>query len=323
MDDNMATITINKQVLNKFSMAGLFLIFLFGLFFGVLSYSYSAYGANNTSVLVRVNITNTEPVLYNVIVNNDPIDLTPGANTTVNCTGLVWDYNGWQDIAIVNASIFRNSTAVGVNAADDRNHHYSNKTCTPCVQYLGTSTNASCSCLFSVDYYADNGTWECNMTVFDTYGVNSSNKTQFQVNPLLALSTPTEIDYGNLVVTQTSPKIGLNITNVGNIPLNLTLRSHAGIDDTDSNQNWSLSCLFGNMSFSQHRWTINSSLPFDSMTPFSNDSVDVGNFTLHQRTSDTNYSSGDRNSTYFQLRVPLTVGGYCNGTVYFNAVSAS
>ena len=109
----------------------------------------------------------------------------------------------------------------------------------------------------------------------------------------------------------------------GNIDLNLTLRSHAGIDDTPSNNNWALSCIQGNMSYSQHRWTLNSSLDFDLMTPLSSSAVEIGNFSLLQRTNDTSYGSGDKNTTYFQLRVPLTVGGYCNGTLYFNALSAS
>src|SRR3989344_8288847 len=120
-------IQIKKRTLKLFCFASLLTFFLLGIIFSIFSYSFVAYGVNNTSVLIRVNITNTEPNLYYVIVTPDPVGLSPGANTTVNCTGRVWDYNGWADIVRVNATIYKNTTTV--NAVDDNNNHYSNYNC--------------------------------------------------------------------------------------------------------------------------------------------------------------------------------------------------
>ena len=312
-------ITIKKRTLNALSFTGIISLLLLGLSLSIFTYSFSVMGINNSSVLVKVNITNTEPILYFVTVTPDPVELSPGENTTINCTGRTWDYNGWGDIVRVNATIYKNTTSV--NAVDDNNNHYTNKNCSACTQYSGSASNATCSCFFNVTYYVDNGTWECNMTVFDTYGVNASNKTQFAINQLLAINTTEEVDYGNLVVTQTSSKKSINITNFGNIPLNLSLRSYGGTEDTSSNQNWAMICIQGNMTFNQHRWTLNATLPFDNMTPLSNDTVNM-NLTIPSRVNDTAVDN-DKNQTYIQLRVPLTVGGYCNGTLIFSAYASS
>ena len=49
-----------------------------------------------------------------------------------------------------------------------------------------------------------------------------------------------------------------------------------------------------------------------------NISTMIDDFTLPVRTNDTAYGK-DTNETYWMIEVPLSVGGYCNGTIVFTA----
>ena len=73
-------------------------VFLVIALFGVTFITPFVFGnITNVTVLTKVNITNTEPFVYRVIIEPDPIILTPGGVAAVNCTAYVHDWNGWQD----------------------------------------------------------------------------------------------------------------------------------------------------------------------------------------------------------------------------------
>ena len=207
------------------------LFVVISLFIGISLVTYNVIGINQSLVITKVFVWNTEPTLYDMEVTPSSIDLNPGNTTLINCTGYVWDYNGWQDIKNVSAHFY--DLTYGYGADVDNNYRYINYTCgnatTTCREI--TETNASCTCLFNVHYYANNGTWVCNMTITDDggnateriYNFNSSNNLSVTINPVLALNTPEEIDYGNLSVTETSIEKILNISNFGNIPINISV----------------------------------------------------------------------------------------------------
>ncbi|MBW2975364.1 hypothetical protein KY366_06615 [Candidatus Woesearchaeota archaeon] len=294
---------------------------LIGLAIGITLASFEVRGANNATVTTRLNVTNTEPVLKSVALssNHTPsnqVDLNPGGTVIVNCTGYVWDPNGAGDIETVNATLYDYSKGMGTT--EDRNYRYINRTCSPCVAI--TSSNSSCTCLFSVWYYANNGTWQCNMTVADSYNLTSSNiSNNITINPLVALDVPSELDYGNLSVTETSGFIGMNISNLGNVPINISVRGWGGTLDYNGHfDDTCMICETGNISAYYEKYSINTSMSYANMTNLTNTSAKIPNFILPVRTNDSRYGN-DTNTTYWRIYIPLAIGGYCNGTLEFTA----
>lgn len=284
------------------------------VFTSTLFMSSDAYAANN-STLTIVNVTNTEPNLYNVVITPATIDLTPGNTTLVICNGSVYDINGYADVngSKSNATLFDKTQ--GYAGTLDDNYRYQNTSCN-CTQLGASTTNASCICSFSVEYFANNGTWDCNMTIADNFGISDTLNSSFAtVNTVVGINTPTLIDYGNLSVTQTSDNMPANISNFGNVPINVSVRGYGGTSDPGNPLNTSMNCVTGNITVSNERYS-NNNITFVDLT---NTTTQILNWTLPVRTNDTNYGN-DTNTSYWQLEIPLSVSGYCNGTLEFSAI---
>jgi hypothetical protein len=297
-------------------------------FLGVTLVTVNVFGANmtNDTTLARVYVWNTEPTLYNVNVYPNPVDLTPGNTTRVNCTGYVWDYNGWGDIRAMNATLFHWDYAIA-NDSDDNNTHYTSRNCS-CA--YTSSTNATCACVFNVLYYAYNGTWVCNMTITDLGGnatpgrkinFTSWNISNTTINPMMAIDAPDVLDYGNLSVTETSNLTPLNLTNWGNVAINVSVRGYAGTNESwNDTGNYSMFCDLGKIHREYERYSLNNSADFIDMISITNISTRIHPLALMIRTNDTTYGYGvDRNTTYWRINIPLGVGGSCNGTLEFQA----
>lgn len=277
---------------------------------------------NNGTTFTKLNVWNTQPTVYNVIVNPSSIDLTPGNITLVTCNGSVYDRDGWQDISNLSASFY--DTNFGDGSSGDNNYRYINSTCgngSSCT--VISSTNVSCSCSINVWYYAFNSTWQCNFTATDRGG-NATERIQnltdsglsaiATVNTVLAVGVPDEIDFGNLSVTETSNEIAANMTNFGNVNISVSVRGYAGNDPTS---NISMTCDYGNISLINERYSLSNGTTFASKTILTNASVPlVMNLTNRLNDSQTVFGY-DVNTTYWMLQIPTTVGGYCNGTIEF------
>jgi len=126
---------------NTILIAAILTVFSILLFTGTTIITTEVIGVNTSTTTTRVWVWNTEPNIYEMIVSPLSIDLTAGNETVVNCTGYVWDYNGWQDINVTNATFY--NTRVSSNyGTDDKNYHYSNKS-----KHLLTSTEDYQICL--------------------------------------------------------------------------------------------------------------------------------------------------------------------------------
>ena len=340
-------VSVKKRTIEQAVIVLTLAILAFSALVGITFTSYDVFGGNITNITVRatVNVSNTEPVIIAIRLDDNvsspahQIDLTPNGFTAVVCNATIFDYNGWADIAPnkTNATLYiKNVEEAG---ATDKNFRYRNSSCGSCRQaaaseaHLGdTATTAICDCKFNVQYYANNSNeWVCNMSVTDTGGTQVqhlelnisrtavSNDTL--VNKLLAIDTGTLLDYGNLSVTETSSEIIHNVTNVGNINLNITLRGYGGSNESIG-INHSMMCDFGNISVGQQKYALGSEnigkTVFVNMTILRNQ-TDVTNFTLYHKVND-NSVGDERNSTIWRLQVPLSVGGICNGTIIFGAV---
>lgn len=309
---------INKTK-EEYAIALVLLCLFIALLGSISLLSTDTFGANNATTITRVLITNTAPTLSNLIVEPSSIDLIPGSITTINCTGNFYDSNGWDDIGRINATFY--DITYGPGTTQDFNFRYINNSCgnatTACTQL--SATNSSCTCKFNIRYFANNGSWICNMTIADEFGLSSTDNSSFAaINPTIGISAPSEIDYGNLSITETSAQKSANLSNYGNVQINISLRGYGGTDP-DNQNNLSMICDGGSISNTYERYSVISGTAFDSMYNISNETVQIPNFNLPVRTNDTNYGS-DRNTTYWRIYIPSTVSGYCNGTLEFYAV---
>jgi hypothetical protein len=293
----------------------------------------------NLTVITKVNVTNTEPFVYNLVITPSPIILVPGNTTKVTCTAYVHDWNGWQDFN--NGT--HNATFYDINynyrSPNDNNTHYSNYTCGNCVP-IGDpeGLNATCNCSFNVYYYANDTTWECNFSITDSGGTYWDNRTRRRrnttiwnvtnttIDPLIAIDVPESINYGEVGVTENSSMIQANLSNFGNININLSIDGWGGDNETEG-QNLSMICRragsgenLANISIEHEKYSINPNTALSNMTNLSSTQTFIMNLTLRQRQNDSTQIFGyDKNATYWRIYIPLATTGFCNGTIRFTA----
>lgn len=322
----------------------LVLIFLIIALAGVTFITPNVFGnITNGTTKTYVNVTNTEPHVYNVIITPNPIILQPGNTTNVTCTAYIHDWNGWQDFnGSTNATFY--DVNYYFNSPDDNNTHYTSRyadgKCKDCVPIPGDpdGTNATCNCTFAVAYYANDTTWQCNFSVLDrggAYWYNETRKrkslfaynvTNATIDPLIAIDVPSVIDYGELAVTENSSMIQANLTNFGNIHINVSVEGWGG-DNKTLGQNLSMICRratdgrnLANISIKYEKYSVNPDFLLDDMINLTSTPVEIGNFTLYQRLDDNNFVFGyDQNTTYWRIYIPPGVTGFCNGTIQFSA----
>jgi hypothetical protein len=116
---------------------------------------------------------------------------------------------------------------------------------------------------------------------------------------------------------QPSTEISVNITNLGNVPINVSVYGYGGENET-TGENLSMVCKINNISVQFQKFST-SVVPFDSKINLSYSPKNL-DFTIPPKNNatDTVY-----NTTYWQLVVPASSYsfGECNGTVIFSASS--
>lgn len=287
----------------------------------------------NDSLISRVNVTNYAPKVVGVILDDNvtgaprEIELNPATVRKVWCNATVVDRNGKDDIILCNATIFHISSTAP--AANDKNHHYSNNSC---VMSNENTYNLTCSCTFDVWYFANNGSWTCNMSAWDNGTLNlnglsthNSSNGSAAIQPLFALNVPQYVDYGELSLGSISAEDEIvNVTNIGNMALDLQLYGFGGTVRPlayNLENNLSMKCQLGNITVGNERFSVTSGQAFADMTNLSGqfrNPAAVATFNLAQRISETDNST---KNTYWKIEIPeYSVKGQCNGTIVFNAV---
>jgi len=217
----------------------------------------------------------------------------------------------------VSAAFFRNVTGVNTTSQDDNNTHYTNASCaggTP----SGFFRNFTCS--FDVLYYANAGQWICNVTATDPYAFanasrNQSNYNVTSIDGLLALNVTALIDYGDLAVGDISSPEQANVTNFGNLDINVTVKGYGStLDD-----GLSFTCEQGNISIEYEKHNLVGGSDPSAYTNLSSTLTQVSGLTIPQQTND---SQQEINTTYWLLVVPPNPFGLCNGSVVFQAESS-
>jgi len=286
-----------------------------------LPQKYNSWEINCTDDSIRknqgttglINITrNDYPTLS--IITDTPINLLAASNKTVFCNGTITDYDSSSDITNVNASLY----FTGFSSLDVQNNsvHYINSSCTT-LNPVGN--NIDYQCAFDVEYYANNGTWYCNVTAIDTINATNTTEDSLIINDLLAIGiNPTVINFGQLSGLQISPNdIIVNISNYGNVNLDVDLFAYAIFE----NDNSSMDCTKGNISLEYERFALSEYTDFSVMTPVNNT---INSILVDLNLSKKVYGGADisSKSTYWKLQIPYRTGGICNGKIVFSAVSS-
>ncbi|MFH1290475.1 MAG: hypothetical protein ABIH92_03640 [Nanoarchaeota archaeon] len=301
-----------------------FFVFLFSFFpIGV----WAGVSEDNVTVQTFMQIGNAFPEIVNITINNgNDIDLTANATTNVSVLIILRDYNGDTDIENVTAEFFDN-IASSYGSADDNNDHYTNSTCFLNRTY-GSSIEASATCTFDLEYYANNATWNATVSVNDSLGSQASNSNTTTVNTLLAFALPDSIDYGEVNATTVSAEKEVNVTNAGNVVLNLSLHGYGATEG----DNLAMNCTQGSVQnisafYEQYNLTASNASDltfsqFDGLYINLSGSPVINWFDLTQRQNDTDQYVDDTNSTYWRIYVPVGVAGNCSGNIVFGAVQS-
>ena len=288
------------------ALAGAFATFL--LLLALFSAFIQGYGpgpnSRNYSVETRVNITNAKPEVLQVLFG-PAITLTAGGTKTVECNVSVRDYN--SDFGNVNATLFHISSTL--SAADNNNTHYTNGSC---AQTVVDGRYANYTCTVPVYYYALNGTWNCTATANDSKGTTGSRTNSTSVNALYAINVSAVIDYGNLSIEDTSENTTANITNFGNVPINVSVYGYGN----QSNDGLSFVCEFGNISVGMQKYSVNDTALYAEKYNLTSSQTNMSGLRIEKQTDPAVPSF---NTTYWQLYVPPNPFGLCNGTVVFQA----
>lgn len=286
---------------------------------------------NPTESLSNLTVANSFPEIHNISINNNnPIALTPNATTQVICAAIILDWNGDTDIQNATAKFYEESTPE--SDPDDNNNHYTNSSCTVDKAFGVFNTivddeyMALANCTFQIDYYANPGNWNCTIQANDSVNNIGIDMKQETVSELLALGLPDLIHYGIVNATSVSDEREINVTNYGNIKVNISLEGY-GFTPSDGN---AMNCTWGsskNISVDLEKFNLTASAPGQldlaqfqaNYTNLTSTSV-TRQFNLTSRISDS--SDDTKKPTYWRIYVPQGVAGTCTGNIVFGATKA-
>jgi hypothetical protein len=242
------------------------------------------------------------------------IDLVAASTRNVNCEIVVEELDS-DDLQGHSSEFFHSSSSVG--AGDDNNTHYTNNSCFINSSY-GNENQTLFICGYDLEYYANPGSWECFFEVQDNLSSSGNRSDTTNVNTLLSVGMQDLINYSTVNSLQVSNEVEVNVTNYGNVMVNLSLVSYA----RSEGDGLAMNCTFGNISAEHQKYNLTSSNPGSldlgaTDLVYSNMSIltEIKEFNLDYRTSEENNEAV--NSTYWRIYVPLSVGGGCQGKVIF------
>jgi hypothetical protein len=319
-----------KTIFFLFLIEAILFIILFSFFpEGV----FAGIGENNVTVIANLTVGNVYPEVLNVSLEGGAasVSLIPNSSKAITCIALVRDYNGDSDIVLSSGRFFDNISS-SYGASDDNNLHYTNSTCVKNSNfgswngYPDDAYSALINCSFNVWYYANPGPWNCTVLVNDSYGKGASGNCGIDISGLLALGLPDVMDYGLVNATAVSSENMTNVTNYGNIKINLSLSGY-GFRLNDGN---AMNCTLGaikNISINYEKFNLTATTPgVLNLTTFEQRYVNLTSapavkiFNLNYRQNDTFNEAFNR--TYWRIYVPLGVAGTCQGNIVFGAVQA-
>jgi len=277
------------------------------------------------------NITlNSPPIFDSIIVDDElasplnEVNLLPATTKTITCTSIITVYSGENGLENVTGAFFDNVSSF-YSQADDNNYHYTNGSCDMNKAY-GDGYEIEVNCSFQVWYYANADYWNCTMDATDNLTASRFGNDLTTVNGLLALGVPSIINFGEFAAKEISNEAEVNVTNYGNVNINLSLSGYGHVENDGNSMNCSLG-FTKNISIEYEKFNLTKSTPGALTHEQAN-----GNYTnltsnpipkkfdLDYRTND---ALDDANKTsYWRIYIPGGVAGNCQGNVIFGAVQS-
>jgi len=261
---------------------------------------------NVTSVLVDDSIKTPE----------NEIDLIAASTRKVVCEAVVEEYDN-QSLNNATARFFADSSFYG--DSDDNNTHYTNNSCFMNSSY-GNQGQTKINCSFQVQYYANSENWTCVIEAEDNLSVEGNGSDKTFINSLLSIGAVSEVGFGNISKGTVTDETVLNITNYGNVEVDLSLYGYGGQED----DNLSMTCKTGNISIDYTKYNLTASNPGErnlseienfylnlSSNPVSRD------FNLGYRTDD--FINNAIKPTYWRVYAPESIEGNCSGNIVLGA----
>jgi len=201
--------------------------------------------ANATEIPTNVTVDYDPLVSTILLTDSDGGTLQVWANDSriFNCTGTVYDGDGFADLGTVNGTIW--GFGSNYSAANSAGLHYSNSTC---LKYGSAGNTSSYTCSFYVHHHTENGTWICNVSINDTYARTGTNQTTNTVDVFKSISVPLQtIAFGSYAHGQNSGTTDYTVTinNTGNAKFNVTLDAYR-VSGVPADIN-SMSCASGTL----------------------------------------------------------------------------
>lgn len=313
----------------------LFLEFIFGGFLISFFSPFVSGGlGENVTVITYLEVGEVYPEILNISLNNDT-DITLTANSTkkVECVALVRDYNNDTDITYAASELFDNDISY-FGDSDDNNYHYTNSSCD--IIYDFGSWNgidddnytALVNCSYFLEYYTNPAPWNCTLEINDSTNRSDSGSAPGQdVLELIAIGLPDSINYGLVNSTYVSNEQISNVTNFGNVALNLSLSGYA-VSEGDG---YAMNCTLGDEDvflIEYEKYNLTTSTAGDlSLSEFESTYINltsspvVNEFDLEQRQDDL--VNDAINETYWRIYVPRGIAGTCSGNIIFGATKSA
>ncbi len=322
----------NNKDLRKIAFLSLVIIVLTSIFLLSLTSDKISAGVNEISV-TSVEIGRSPPIL-NTTINGDAdsVDLIAEYNTSINCTVVVTDNNGENDVILVNATFYEINGTTGSNgysegSPNDNNYHYYIDNCTLDTSY-GNEYEVEALCQFNITYYANNATWICEASAEDSGQFTGKANDSIVVNELVALHVPTSINYGQVDALAVSWENATNVTNMGNVDIDLNLDGYADYDG-DGRAMTCTSGSIGNISIEHEKYNITNSTvgltlslaEVDITYTNLSDTAVFNDINISQRQEDSMNGTDDYQTTYWRIYVPDGVAGTCQGNITFAAIA--
>ena len=281
-------------------------------------------GTENSSYSTEWDFTeNLPPSLEDIIVDDavtnpvDQIDLTGGGTRTINCTGVIYDFNGGSNVDIVTASFFNPDFCTpecGGICENDCTKCYIN---TDCTLTNKNSTAKNIDCGFEV-YYNTKQTgapWICTINANDTFNeVATQDEDITAINSLTAINiNSTTLDFGTLLPGENSSS-AMNVTNYGNIQIDIRLNGTGMTCDRGS--------IDANNLMYNCTDPVNVSMATGRGTNLSSTITTCSDFDLTYSTDGVAPVTPTQDSVHWRMFLPppnetVQPSGTCTGTIWF------
>ena len=295
------------------------------LFINAEDYVTAMIAFNDTNITQATVVEqNIAPTVESIQMNSGAnIDLVGGGTKNTNCTAIINDNNGRDDMktdARGNVTFYSSETVNTCHASpgDSAYRCYYNGTYNSvdltsiCINHNTTAVN----CTFTTDLYynSENTTWQCYMAISDAGGMSgTATSGTIDVNDLTAINiNSTTMDFGSVSPGSVSGEAVMQVLNYGNIQLDLKLNGSDMVCDTGSKE----AIVVGNISYN-----ITGASPVWGTTNLTNEISAAKDINIFPNETVVDADpTATYNNTWWRLYMPPSsqgARGSCSGTIWF------